>query len=88
MTKKDFINELAAKAKGVTKKDLEGIYASFLDLIVKSIKKEGRISFIGFGTFRKVRRKETTKINPKTKQKMKIPAKNVLRFKASKSISL
>lgn len=41
----------------------------------------------GFGTFRRLTVKEKTARNPQTGDAVKIPARSVLRFKASKSLT-
>ena len=47
--------------------------------------KEGKLGFVGFGTFSVRKRAARKGINPSTKEKIKIPAKKVAVFKASKS---
>jgi DNA-binding protein HU-beta len=63
--------------------------ALFLDtlssLAYKAIKKEGEFVLPGFGKLVKQKRKARTGINPKTQQKIKIPAKTVLKFRVAKA---
>ena len=51
---------------------------------MKSVKKEP-VQLVGFGTFKTVRTNARTGINPQNKKPIKIPAKKVIRFKASKN---
>ena len=53
---------------------------------VKSGDMTRRITFNGFGTFYVYERKQTTGVNPKTLQKILIPAKKVIKFKPSRVI--
>ena len=61
------------------------------DAFVKAIhdslkKKTGKIRVADLGTFLVVHKKARTGVNPQTKTKIKIPAGNVPRFRASKSL--
>ncbi len=49
------------------------------------VKANGEVAVIGFGTFKTVQLKERQGSNPKTGEKLVIPAKTVVRFKASKN---
>jgi DNA-binding protein HU-beta len=63
--------------------------ALFLDtlssLAYKAIRKEGEFVLPGFGKLVKQKRKARTGINPKTLQKIKIPAKTVVKFRVAKA---
>jgi len=50
----------------------------------KATKKNGEFVVPGFGKLVKQKRKARTGINPSTKQKIKIPAKTVLKFRVAK----
>jgi DNA-binding protein HU-beta len=60
----------------------------FLDtlsnLAYKAIKKNGEFVLPGFGKLVKQKRKARTGFNPKTQQKIKIPAKTVVKFRVAK----
>ena len=62
--------------------------ALFLDtlssLAYKEIKKNGEFVLPGFGKLVKQKRKARTGINPKTLQRIKIPAKTVVKFRIAK----
>ena len=64
--------------------------ALFLDtltgLAYKAIKKEGEFVLPGFGKLVKQKRKARTGINPKTLEKIKIPAKTVVKFRVAKAV--
>ena len=63
--------------------------ALFLDtlssLAYKAIRKEGEFVLPGFGKLVKQKRKARSGINPKTQQKIKIPAKTVVKFRVAKA---
>ena len=63
--------------------------ALFLDtlssLAYKEIKKNGEFVLPGFGKLVKQKRKARTGINPKTLQRIKIPAKTVVKFRVAKA---
>jgi nucleoid DNA-binding protein len=51
----------------------------------KEIKKNGEFVLPGFGKLVKQKRKARTGFNPKTQQKIKIPAKTVVKFRVAKA---
>ena len=60
-----------------------------LDAIVggvkATLKKNGSVTLVGFGTFRVVKRKQRTGRNPRTNQPIKIPAAKVPKFTPGKA---
>jgi DNA-binding protein HU-beta len=54
------------------------------DSAYKAAKKNGEFVVPGFGKLVKQKRKARTGINPKTQQKIKIPAKTVIKFRVFK----
>jgi DNA-binding protein HU-beta len=86
MTKAELINWMAKEA-GITKKGAAAALDSFVKAIHGSLKKKtGKIRVADLGTFLVVHKKARTGVNPQTKAKIKIPAGNVARFRASKSL--
>lgn len=85
MTKPEFIVEVARNA-GVTKTDAEKVVNASLETIEKALSKGNSVQFVGFGTFEVRERAARTGINPKTKQKIKIPAKKAVAFKVGKKL--
>jgi DNA-binding protein HU-beta len=51
----------------------------------KRLKKNGEFVLPGFGKLVKQKRKARTGFNPKTQQKIKIPAKTVVKFRVAKA---
>mgnify|MGYP002525619466 FL=1 len=82
MTKTALIATLAEKL-GVSKKLAGELVNSFVEAVVKWVKKDGEVRLTGFGTFKKSKRAARTWVNPQNpSQKIKIPAMNVVTFKA------
>ncbi len=76
--------EAIAKDTDMTKADAERALISVLGNIWKGVKK-APVQLVGFGTFKHTKRKARTGVNPATGAKIKIPAKTVMTFKASKN---
>ncbi len=87
MNKKDLIDAIASDT-GFTKADSERALKSVLGNIEKALsdKKDGNVALIGFGTLKTVRREAREGRNPQTGAKLKIPAKNVVKFTAGKKL--
>ena len=81
LTKKVLAEEIAAK-QGITKKAATEIVNYVFDESAKTLKKGGTVDINGFGKFSIKKRAARTGINPATKQKINIPAKKVVKFKA------
>ncbi len=86
MTKTELVGSVA-KAAGITKGAAGKALNSFVKAIHDSLKKKGgKIRVAELGTFLVVHKKARTGVNPQTRAKIKIPAGNVPRFRASKSL--
>jgi len=86
MTKAQVVTRIAKEAN-VTKKAAAMALDSLVGAIQDSLKKkEGKIRIADLGTFRVVKKKARTGVNPQTKQKIKIPATKVPRFSASRAL--
>jgi DNA-binding protein HU-beta len=86
MTKAELINWMAKEA-GIPKKAAAAALNAVVGAIHASLKKKGgKIRIADLGTFTVVHRKARNGVNPQTKKTIKIPAKNVPRFRASKSL--
>jgi len=82
MTKTALIATLAEEL-GVSKKLAGELVNSFVEAVVKGVKKDGEVRLTGFGTFKKSKRKAREGVNPQDpSKKIKIPAMNVVTFKA------
>ena len=83
MTKAEVQIALAAATQ--TDKKTAGIFLNALSaLAYKETKKNGEFVLPGFGKLVKQKRKARTGFNPKTQQKIRIPAKTVVKFRVAK----
>lgn len=91
MTKTELIRKLSKKT-GLTLKDSEAAVNALFDakpgkgIIAVELDAGRKVTIPGFGTFKTVRRKSRTGINPKTRQKINIPARKYPTFKAGKTL--
>ncbi len=85
MNRTELINSLSEETT-FSKKDIARVLESFTRIVERSLKKGEKVSLTGFGTFSASRRPARNGINPSTKQRIKIPAVNVPKFKAGKNL--
>lgn len=83
---KDHIVDGVATRVDMTKKDVEAVIDALFDEITVQMQKGQKVTFTGFGAFRVLKRAERMGINPKTKERIKIPAMNVPKFSAGKTL--
>jgi len=84
MTKADLIQTVAAL--GMTKKAAGGMVDALFATIGKTIKKEGRFFYPGFGTWTVRQRKARMGRNPQTGAEIKIKASKTVGFKPAKEL--
>jgi integration host factor subunit beta len=85
MTKADLIDEVSKLAE-LTRKDSEVIVETIFDSIVRSLRVGDKIEIRGFGSFRTRQRNSRIGRNPKTGERVDVPAKRVPFFKPSKEL--
>ena len=73
---------LIAETLGVSKKLAAELVNTFTDVIMAGLKQDGEVRIQGFGTFKVSKRKARDGRNPQTGAPIKIPAMNVVGFKA------
>ena len=84
MTKTEL--QLALAEATQTSKKTAGVFLETLSsLAYKEIKKNGEFVLPGFGKLVKQKRKARTGFNPKTQEKIRIPAKTTLKFRVTKA---
>lgn len=86
MTKSDLINRLAEKHPQLVLKDAEMAVKMVLDVMTASLAEGQRIEIRGFGSFSLNYRPERMGRNPKSGEKVMVPAKHVPHFKAGKEL--
>lgn len=85
MTKTDLVNEIAAKA-GLNKVQAKAALDATLESISQALANDDKVQLIGFGTFSVVEKPERTGHNPRTKEKIVIPARKSVKFKAGANL--
>ena len=85
MSKTELV-EFIASETGLTKADAGRALDATLKGIEKGLKEDGKVTFVGFGTFSAKKRAAREGINPLTKKPLKVPAKVVASFKAGSKL--
>ena len=86
MNKTELINQIAESAD-ISKKAASDALQGFMMAITDTLKKGGKLQLIGFGTFSVSKRAARDGRNPQTGKAIKIPAKNVVKFKVGSKLS-
>lgn len=86
MTKAELISKIAEDA-GLTKATAGLALEAFLEGVTKTLKGGDKLTLVGFGTFSVSKRAARKGRNPFTGEEIKIKAKKVAKFKASKELS-
>jgi DNA-binding protein HU-beta len=85
--KKDGLVEAVMKAANTeTKKQAQLAVDAVFDTIIKALSKGEEVAIAGFGTFRVAKRAARTGINPKTGEKIQIPASVKPKFRPAKAL--
>ena len=85
MTKAELVDFIAEKAD-LTKADAARALDAVVAGVTKGLKKEGKVSLVGFGTFTAKKRDARTGRNPLTGAEVKIPARVVPGFRAGSKL--
>ena len=88
MTFIELVGKLAAE-KGLSRSKAEEEMKFFFGengFLQRVIEESDEIKLLSFGSFKKIQRKERAGVNPQTGDKITIPARKALIFKASKKI--
>lgn len=85
MTKKEIVKKISEEI-GLTQLKTKEIVQRTLDEIIQTLVEEGRIELRNFGVFEVKRRAPRKARNPRTGDKVFVPAKNVVTFKPGKEM--
>ncbi len=83
LTKKEIINSIYMQL-GYSKNLIENVLEDIFDVLLKSLKENGKVKISNFGTFILRYKKSRIGRNPKTKKETIISERNVILFKPSK----
>jgi integration host factor subunit beta len=85
LTKADLIEEVL-RVTEVPRRDSETIVETIFESIIQSLQKGEKIEIRGFGSFRTRQRRGRVGRNPKTGERVEVPAKKIPFFKPSKEL--
>ena len=85
MTKAELVEEVS-RVSEQTKKHSEVIVNTVFDSITQALQKDEKIELRGFGSFRIRQRRSRQGRNPKTGDKVDVPAKRIPYFKPGKEL--
>ena len=86
MNKRQLIDAVAEKANA-SKAAADIVVSAAIEAIAEAIARGESVQFVGFGTFSVAERKARSGRNPQTGKEVRIPARNVVRFKAGAGLS-
>lgn len=86
MNKGELVAAIAAKAEISKAAAAKGLDAA-IDAIAEALKKGEAVQLVGFATLKVAEKAARQGINPATKQAITIPAKKVVKFKASAKLA-
>jgi DNA-binding protein HU-beta len=85
VTKADFIDKVADRS-GLSKRDASKAVDAFLDSITDALQQGDAVSFTGFGKFSAQQRAARQGVNPRTGERVQIPAATVPKFSAGSQL--
>lgn len=83
MNKGELVDQIAQKAS-VTKKQADAVLTAAIETIIDAVSEGDKVTLVGFGSFEARERQAREGRNPKTGDKMEIPATRVPAFSAGK----
>ncbi|MBR1600690.1 MAG: integration host factor subunit beta [Alphaproteobacteria bacterium] len=90
MTRSELVERIAAKMNNMTfnlnLKEIDSIVSVFFNKITETLSAGDRVEIRGFGAFSVRGRKPRIAINPKNKNKVEVPSKNIVHFKTGKEL--
>ena len=85
MTKAELVEFIAENAD-LTKADSTRALEAMIEGVTAGLKKKGKVTLVGFGTFNAKRREARNGRNPQTGETVKIAARTVPKFKAGNKL--
>ena len=86
MTRSMLIEKVSEKVKDLTLKQTEIVVETVFESIKEALAHNEKIEIRGFGNFRLKERQPRNARNPKTGEKVEVPSKMAVRFKAGKAL--
>ncbi|HEY7206607.1 MAG TPA: HU family DNA-binding protein [Gaiellaceae bacterium] len=85
MTKQEFVSEVARRGQ-LSSRDASKAVDAFIETITDTLKGGGDVSFTGFGKFSTSNRAARQGVNPRTGERVQIPAARVPKFSAGSQL--
>jgi DNA-binding protein HU-beta len=85
MNKTELIAAMADQTN-LSRKDVESVLKSFVDVVSEELKSGGKVQLVGFGTFEVSERAQREGRNPLTGETITIKASKSPKFKAGKAL--
>ncbi len=85
MTKIEVISKIGENV-ALPKKDIEKVLDQFVKITQDALKQGEKVSLTGLGSFSSRERKARLARNPKTGEKVQVPAKKIVKFKPGKDL--
>lgn len=86
MNKTELVKAIAEKA-GLAQTDAKKALDATIATIADALAANDKVTLIGFGTFGVAEKGARTGINPRTKEKIEIPARKQVKFKAGAELN-
>jgi len=74
------------KDASITRGDALRAIDALMEIVSKEMKKDGKLTLVGFGTFKTINKKQKKGRNPKTGAQITIPRKKVVKFVPGKNL--
>lgn len=85
MKKKDLLEKISSKV-GCTTKIAQNVLSEFQYILLEELKKSNTVPVLGIGQLKIVKRSARQGVNPSTKEKIEIPAREVPKLAPSKKL--
>lgn len=86
MTRSELVERLQSRFPALTLKDVTAVVDVILDAVTETLAADDRVEIRGFGSFRINYRPPRVARNPKTGERVDVPAKVVPHFKPGKEL--
>lgn len=86
MTKSEFVDTVSDRVDGLSRKQATDVVDAVLETISDTLQRGSDVTFSGFGKFHVAERGAREGVNPRTGERMQIPASKVPRFTAGSGL--
>ncbi|MFC1766952.1 HU family DNA-binding protein [Candidatus Margulisiibacteriota bacterium] len=85
MNKQELISAVSSKTK-YSKKEVGTVIESCFTMMQGALKKGEKVQMVNFGSWRRYKRKARLGRNPKTGERLQIPARNIVKFSTGQEL--